>query len=67
LLFISKGGKGSRERSSWIEGIGEWRYYCDVLSGFDPIKSNEMYMESTHDELARAWVSSQAYNYIPNE
>jgi hypothetical protein len=50
------------EKQKWVSILGEYRYFCQVLGGFDPAKSNEIAEKCDHLEIADSYVTLLAYN-----
>jgi hypothetical protein len=61
--YTSGGGGGSAKKSIWVNRIGAYKYYSQILAGFDPLRADEIW-NSRADQIAESFVSKLCYDYV---
>jgi hypothetical protein len=61
--YTSGSGGGSAKKSIWVNRIGTYRYYAQILAGFDPIRA-DLIFDSRADQIAESFVSKMCYDYV---
>jgi len=61
--YSTGGGMGSAKKSIWVNRIGTYRYYAQILADFDPIRADQIF-DTRADQIAESFVSKMCYDYV---
>jgi ribosomal protein S16 len=61
---LGSSATASPNKAKWIERIGEYAFFCEVLGDFNPVKTREISENSDHLQVAVSYVTKIAYHSV---